>query len=203
MPNNVVFNYSAEELKTQIFGYTGTLVKEVTVDSNGYVGVAGSVALTNATVTVGGSVALTNATVTVGGSVALTNETVTVGGSVTVGSGTVQVYPICTTDSYLFSNIGAATTIYAVTVQDLSTVKEYGYYVKNTSGTATIDVIIQLSPITDTSYYITAASKTNLAISSSTLINAAIFMKYARIGIVNNDSTFTAAAEVYFNGQSS
>ena len=227
MPNNVVFNYNPAELKTQIFGLNGSTVRAVTVDSNGFIQatVTGQVSIAN-TVTVTGEVSVANTvtvtgqvsvtgevsvanTVTVTGQVSVTGEvsvanTVTVTGQVSVtGTVSAQVYPILTEVSYQDVLVTPNTTL-SITIQDLSTIKEYSYYVRNnsTQPDVTVNVILQLSPTDDTAYFVSDATITGFVNTNSTIITSGKVMKHARLQIVNTDVTNTAQVQIAFIGQS-
>jgi|GEM_PF-2046117 len=94
MPNNLVFNNSADSLRTHIYGATsGGAITSIMVDSTGIMQVGGSISATftggEVTATVNGSVTATvngSVTATVNGSVTATvngSVTATVNGSVT------------------------------------------------------------------------------------------------------------------------
>ena len=97
MPNNLVFNNVAENLKTQIYGSTsGGTITSVLVDSNGNIQLGGSVTATvvAGTVTVvGGNITATVAAGTVTVSAVSQGTVTVVGGNITatVAAGTVTV----------------------------------------------------------------------------------------------------------------
>ena len=126
MPNNLVFNNSAQELKVQIYGITsGSTVTGLLVDNSGNMQVGGSVTATIAnTVTVTANsfdiraLASATDTVSVTGSVTATiANTVTVTGQVTVTANSFDIRALASaTDTVSVTGSVSATIANTVTV---------------------------------------------------------------------------------------
>ena len=222
MPNNLVFNSSADSLRARIFGATsGGTVTSVLVDSTGMMQVGGSVSATfvggEVTATVNGSVTATvngSVTATVNGSVTATvngSVTATVNGSVTAtvnGSvtATVNGSVSVTLASHGFTSSSASLTGLTADltntdfVFDTSTIKDYTFYIRNV-GADTVAARLQISPTLTEAFFTndTTAQITVTPGQNATLVPG-IFLNYTRLEVYGSpNATFTITA--FFNGQ--
>ncbi len=203
MPNNLVFNYSAQELKAQVYGITsGATITGLLVDNTGTLQVGGSVTATIAnTVTVTGQVTVTANNFNIR-SLAAATDTVTVTGSVTATiAGTVTVslggHAFTTSDLSISTADGALTN--TAFQFNTSQYKDYSFYVVNT-GTAALSVRIQVSPTTTETYFTNdSTSEISLAQNAQTVLVPGVFLNYSRIQVAGAQ---TVTALAYFNAQS-
>ena len=202
MPNNLVFNNSAQELKVQIYGITsGAAVTGLLVVTSGNMQIGGSVTATIAnTVTVTGQVTVTANNFSIR-ALASATDTVSVTGSVTA--------TIANTVSVSLAGHGFTTSTLTITTADgaltstafqfdTSQYKDYSFYVVNT-GTAAVSVRLQISPTTTQTFFANDnTTEVSLAQNAQTVLVPGIFLNYTRIQ-VRGAQTVTAIA--YFNGQ--
>lgn len=152
------------------------------------------------TVTVAGEVSVTANDFDIRGLAAAT-DTVSVEGTVTAAIGdtvTVSVAGHGFTASSLTINLDDANLTSTEFNFDTSQMKQYSFYIVNT-GTATISAMLEVSPTTTETYYTPDKSaEITLTQDESTVLVPAFFMNYTRIQVQSSE---TATAEVYFNGQ--
>ncbi|WP_342755846.1 DUF6385 domain-containing protein [Kineothrix sedimenti] len=223
--NNLVFNTTASQLLSSVYGYnqgTGTLqllqlnsAGELLVASASMT-VAGDVTITNALLTVAGDVTIANpitiangsltvnGEISVEGDVTITNALLTVAGDVTVAN------PITIANSNLtvlvqgnefFSatdpHNGASSTGIALAATDISQLRTATMFVNNT-GTNAITVTLQISP--DGVIYFDDVKYDDVLVAggSYTIMVVETFAQYAQISYdAGTLATFTA----YYNGQ--
>jgi len=109
--NSLVFNTTADELRTSIYGNnrdTGSL-QLLQLNGSGELLVSGALNITNELLTVSGSVTLNNELLTVSGSVTLNNELLTVSGSVTLNNTLLTVTGDVTLNNALLTVTGDVT----------------------------------------------------------------------------------------------
>ena len=109
--NSLVFNTTADELRTSIYGNnrdTGSL-QLLQLNGSGELLVSGALNITNELLTVSGSVTLNNELLTVSGSVTLNNELLTVSGSVTLNNTLLTVTGAVTLNNVLLTVTGDVT----------------------------------------------------------------------------------------------
>lgn len=202
MPNNLVFNDSAQNLKVQSFGSTsGGTITSLLVANDGTLQVGGSITATIAnTVTVTGQVSVTANDFDIR-SLSSATDSVSVTGAVTATvANTVSVSVVGSgfTSSSLtiaLDNAGLTDTAFSF---DTSQMKQYSFYVANT-GTAAISVRLQVSPTTAETYFIPDKTiEVSLTADQSTVLVPGYFLNYTRIQAVSSE---TASAVAYFNGQ--
>ncbi|WHE06583.1 DUF6385 domain-containing protein [Thermoanaerobacterium thermosaccharolyticum] len=216
MPNNIVFNPVAEQLKTLIHGMQGTTPTPLLLDPttgkllstvDGSVTVAGTVTA-QGTLTVTSSNfdirPLTGAT----DSVTISSGSVTVAGTVTVTASALDIRPItASTDSVTLGSrtfledstaIAGVTGTGVVLMENTGNKSMYSYYITNT-GTNTIAVKLQISPTTTDTYFVDDTTSINLAGGSITVLTAVKFMQYTRLYYDTGGAA--ATAEFYYNAQ--
>lgn len=216
MPNNIVFNPVAEQLKTLIYGMQGTTATPLLLDStsgkllstvDGSVTVAGTVTA-QGTLTVTASALdirpLTGAT----DSVVVSSGSVTVAGTVTVTASALDIRPLtASTDSFTLgsrtyvedsTSIANVTGTGVVLMEDTGDKSMYSYYITNT-GTNPITVLLQISPTTTSTYFVDDGASYVVAGGAITVIAAAKFMQYTRLYYDTGGAA--ATAEFYYNAQ--
>lgn len=216
MPNNIVFNPVAEQLKTLVHGMQGTTPTPLLLDSttgkllstvDGSVTVAGTVTA-QGTLTVTASNfdirPLSGAT----DSVTISSGTVTVAGTVTVTASSLDIRPLtASTDSFTLGSrtfLEDSTSITGVTgtgvvlMENTGNKSMYSYYITNT-GTNTISIKLQISPTTTDTYFVDDINSVSLAGGSITVLTAVKFMQYTRLYYDTGGAA--ATAEFYYNAQ--
>ena len=217
--NNLVFNTTANELRTAIYAQSGSDLQLVQLDGSNNLLVAGTVTVSeitnpvtigNATLTVEGTVTVSeitnpitigNATLTVEGTVTVSeitnpvtiaNATLTVEGTVTIGASTF------TSDAVTSTSVTGTGVIFADT--DISTLKVASIFVYN-EDTTPITISLQISPTTDTNLYVDDPSYTDQVIAANDSLYMAVssFAHYIRLQY--NLGAETATFSAYFNAQ--
>ncbi|SHE47984.1 hypothetical protein SAMN02746089_00302 [Caldanaerobius fijiensis DSM 17918] len=205
MPNNIVFNPVADQLKSLVHGRTaGGTVTALLTDASGNL----QTMLQNASVTVAAtnfnirSLSYTTDTVSVQSIVETVNTNVT--NTVNIRS----LSPATDTVSNILSGrvfTSATTSINNVTgtgillLEDTSQKRMYTYYVYNT-GAAAISVKLQISPTTADAYFIDDLSgEVSVVPGSATTLVAQRFLNYTRL--YYNAGTATVTAVFYYNAQ--
>ncbi|MCX7884945.1 MAG: DUF6385 domain-containing protein [Caloramator sp.] len=220
MPNNIIFNETAEELKAQVFGYNGTTLQSLQLDASGNLKIGGSVTISNSVTIVAENLnirALSGATdsVAVSGTVTVAG-TVTVGNTVTVVAESLSIRALsANTDTVSIGgvvsviNTGNSFTENNVTITDVagtgvtltfdsSQQTLYSYYVKNNASN-TIQVRLQISPTENDDYFINdQAAATDLSPGNAIVIVPKYFLRYTRLYF--DTRTYTANFEAYCNG---
>jgi len=96
------------------------------------------------------------------------------------------------------TEIGFTSTAFYI---DTSQIKDYSFYVYNSSQTATVSVRLQVSPTTTDSYFANDTTAQILAGASSlNVLVPGYFMNYTRLQILKTSAN-TCTLELYFNGQ--
>jgi len=224
--NSLVFNTTADELRTSIYGNnrdTGSL-QLLQLNGSGELLVSGALNITNTLLTVTGDVTLNNELLTVTGAVTLNNELLTVTGAVTLNNTLLTVTGAVTLNNTLLTVTGDVTlnnTLLTVFVEgnqftaltqtlsgvtsagialprtDISQLRTATMFVNNT-GANPVTLTLQLSP--DGTTYFDDPNYTNVGVAgtTSTIMVLGIFAQYAQIEY-NPDTSATFA--VYYNGQ--
>ena len=202
MPNNLVFNDSAENLKVQSFGATsGGTVTSLLVANDGALQVGGTITAAIAdTVTVTGAVSVTANSFDIR-ALSSATDTVSVAGSVTAtiaNTVTVSVggYGFTSSDlNIALTDVSLTNTAFSF---DTSQMKQYSFYVVNT-GTAAISVRLQVSPTTSETYFVPDnTSEVALTQNQAAVLVPGYFLNYTRVQVLGAQ---TATAVAYFNGQ--
>lgn len=173
--NNLVFNTTANELRTAIYAQSGSDLQLVQLDGSNNLLVAGTVTVSE----------ITNP-VTIG------NATLTVEGTVTIGASTF------TSDAVTSTSVTGTGVIFADT--DISTLKVASIFVYN-EDTTPITISLQISPTTDTNLYVDDPSYTDQVIAANDSLYMAVssFAHYIRLQY--NLGAETATFSAYFNAQ--
>lgn len=221
MPNNIIFNETAEELKAQVFGYNGTSLQSLQLDTSGNLKVSGSMSISGPVTVVAESLSIRalsgttdsvaiSGTVTVAGTVTVGNTVTVVAESLSIRSlsastdtvsvgGTVNV--VKTGNSFTENNatitdvVGTGVTL----LFDSSQQTLYSYYVKNNASN-TIQVRLQISPVNDDDYFINdQLVATDVPPDGGAVVLAPkYFLRYTRL--YYDTGTDTANFEAYYNG---
>ena len=214
MPNNIVFNHVAEELKTLIYGQDATDVSRVILtDPDGRIEIR-QLAATTDTVTVQSIVEEVTVTATdfdIRGLTAVT-DTVTVQSiveEVTVtatdfdirqlAAATDTVSTILSGREFTESNILITNQTGSAAVLQFDTSEEdvYSYYINNT-GTATFDVRLQISPTTTEAYFMDDGSGVaTVGPGEKQTLVAQKFLRYTRL--VYDAGAATISADCWYN----
>ncbi|SKA79513.1 hypothetical protein SAMN05443428_10380 [Caloramator quimbayensis] len=220
MPNNIIFNETAEELKAQVFGLKGTTLQSLQLDDSGNLMISGSMTVSGPVTVVAESLSIRalsgdtdsvaiSGTVTVAGTVTVGNTVTVVAESLSIRSlsadtdtvsigGTVNV--IKTGNSFTENNAtitdvaGTGVTL----LFDSSQQTLYSYYVKNNAAN-TIQVRLQISPTDNDDYFINDQTvATDVSPESAVVIAPKYFLRYTRL--YYDTGTYTADFEAYCNG---
>jgi hypothetical protein len=187
VPNNLVFNNVASQLKTQLYGYDGSSVVAIQTDASGNIKIVG---VSGDTIPV--SIADT-VTVTIPDTVAVTAADLDIRNL----SGTQD--SVLKAGSYFTESSNALTDIVSTGIAltiDNSQQDIYSFYVKNT-GAAAVSVKLQISP-TDAADYFTddTSGEISIAGGSTDVLVAQKFLRYTRLFYNASDTT---SIEVYYN----
>lgn len=185
--NNLVFNTTASQLLSSVYGYnqgTGTL-QLLQLNS------AGELLVASASMTVAGDVTITNALLTVAGDVTVANPITIANSNLTVLVQGNEFFSA--TDPHN----GASSTGIALAATDISQLRTATMFVNNT-GTNAITVTLQISP--DGVIYFDDVKYDDVLVAggSYTIMVVETFAQYAQISYdAGTLATFTA----YYNGQ--
>lgn len=205
--NALVFNTTAEQLKTSIYGYnpTTTTFEPIKLSSDGelLVSIAGAV-------TIGNSITIANGSLTVNipDSVTVTG-TINIGNSITIGNESLTVSISNTDDinvningnSFTSATLDAAPlteTEGNIFEQNISTYRTATFFVEN-SGTQSITVSLQLSP-NGTDYFDSPNHTISLTAGAYTIMPVEIFAYTVHLSYAVA-STTDASLTAYFNAQ--
>lgn len=183
MPNNIIFNDAAENLKSQIYGTTsGGALTPLLVESDGTL---------NVTATISGTVTVTTGTVTITATdfdiraLNATDDSVSIGGY----GFTVSTITITTADAALTNTEFDFET---------SEYRTYSFYIVNT-GTETVYARLQVSPTTNETFYMNdKTTVVTLTQDQKIVLVADYFLQQTRLQLY---SAATATAVAYFNAQ--
>lgn len=205
MPNNIVFNPVADQLKSLVHGQTaGGTVTALLTDASGNL----QTMLQNASVTVTATnfdirpLSYTTDTISVQSIVDTVNTNVT--NTVNIRSlspGTDTVSNILSGRAFtsVTTSINNVTGTGTLLMEDTSQKRMYTYYVYN-SGAAAISVKLQISPTTAEAYFVDDPSgEVSVASGSATTLVAQRFLNYTRL--YYNAGAATVTAVFYYNAQ--
>lgn len=183
MPNNIVFNPVAEQLKTLIHGMQGTTATPLLLDS-----------------TSGKLLSTVDGSVTVAG-------TVTAQGTLTVTASALDIRPLsASTDSFTLgsrtfiedsTSIANITGTGAVLTENTGNKSMYSYYIAN-AGANPITVALQISPTTTATYFVQDIGIVVLG-GAITVLATTKFMQYTRL--FYDTGILPATAQFYYNAQ--
>jgi hypothetical protein len=197
MPNNLVFNYSAQELKAQIYGITsGATLTGILVDNNGVLQIGGGV-----TATIANTVTVTANSFDIR-SLSAATDTVSVSGGITAtiaNTVTVSIGGHAFTSSNLTISTGSGALTNTAFQFDTSQYKDYSFYIVNT-GTAAVSVRLQISPTTTETFFTNDNTpEISLAPNTKAVLVPGFFLNYTRVQVTGSE---TVTALAYFNAQS-
>lgn len=208
MPNNLVFNTVASELKTQIYGFDGANVQPVATDSNGNLLISGTVTANIATVTAiveSGTITALLSTVTAvvaSGTITALLATVTAvveSGTITALVSTVTaITEVSFTETDTAITVSPGATVTALT-EDTSTTRTVSFYVQNTAAVQ-MAAILQEAPTDVEGFYVNDGVATTIAAAAQTILVPSKFLRFTRVLV--GSATDTASANVYYNAQS-
>ncbi|WP_352401223.1 DUF6385 domain-containing protein [Anaerotignum sp.] len=185
--NNLIFNTTASELKSSIYGYnqSSLTLQLLQLDSAGNMLMTGSVTVNNA-------ITIANATLTVDGSVTVNN-------AITIANTTLTVLISGQTFTSATANLPNVTgTGNVFTATNISTLTTASMFINNT-GSNTVTYSLMLSP-DGTTYFADPnyTSKTVIG-GGKAVIPIDIFAQYVQLQyeLGTNTATFSA----YYNGQ--
>jgi len=191
--NSLIFNTTAEELRTSVYGYNQDTeeLQLLQLNASGELRVAGDLEISS-------SVTIANTLLTVTGSVTLANTLLTVGGSITITNTSLNVFMegnLFTANTETLS--GVTSTGIALEATDISELRTATMFVNNTDDNP-ITVTLQLSP--DGTTYFNDPNYTDVVVegTSSEIIVVGIFAHYAQL---EYDAGALATFSVYYNGQ--
>jgi hypothetical protein len=225
VPNNLVFNNVAKELKTQMYGNDNGSVIAVAVDADGrlligeisslaYIGTIDTVNYVASVDTVNEVANVSSVdTVDYVASVDTVTEVTNVSsvdtidylasvGTVTHITDTVDVKIVSNDFSEDIATVQplAAGAVATVLTTNTSEMNMYSLYVRNTSDTVTIDAQVQIAPIDEDAYYVNdVASVAGLTADSIEVLVPQKYLKYTRL-ILSNNSTAAGSVVAYFQG---
>jgi len=187
MPNNIVFNNVAEQLKTQFYGYDGSTVQTIKVDSSGNIKIVG---ISGDTVPVS---VLNTVTVTVPDTLAVTAADLDIRDLTGAQDSIMKAGCYFSESSTTISDV--ASTGIALTL-DNSEQDVYSFYVNNT-GAAAVSAKLQISP-TNADAYFTDDSSGEISVGAGDMgvLVAQKYLKYTRLYYNPADTT---TIEVYYN----
>ena len=193
MPNNLVFNDIASELKVQMYGSNGMDLQLVSVSADGGLAMDGTVTLSGGTIDV-----LTAGTVSVSGGTidtvsALTAGTVSVSGGTidALTAGTVKTFSLFTTDTTTSFAVGTSTV--STLVENTSTQKVYSFYVANVAGAFIITAWLQVAPAAGDTYYTNdSATQYTIAPSGKAVLVPSKFLNYTRLQMIATGASASA-----------
>lgn len=187
MPNNIVFNNVASQLKTQLYGYDGSSVVPIQTDASGNIKIVG---VSGDTIPV--SIA-DPVTVTIPDTVAITAAELDIRDLTGTRDSVIKAGSYFSDDDSTLADI--ASTGIALTV-DNSQQDIYSFYVRNT-GAAAVSVKLQISPTDNADYFTDDPSgETSIADGDADVLVAQKFLRYTRLYY---DASDTTSIEVYYN----
>ncbi len=211
--NNLVFNTTATQLKTSVYGETTTpgVFHALQIDNNDNllvyiqntsIEVTGSVTIANTSLTVAGTVTIGNTSLTVAGTVTVGNTSLTVAGTVTIGNTTLTVYTDGTRfDAITLSATAVTTDTVLLADTDLSEYKNAAFMLYNDSTQATVTLQLEVSPTDSATDYIvdTVLGTVTLAASGNLYVPVQVIGK--NVQLIATSSTTSSDVHGYFVGQ--
>ena len=189
MPNYLVFNNDASDLKTLIYGVDGTDYKPIAVDSSGMFLFSPLSVIT---------VAATNLDIR---SLSSARDSVVVTATdldirnLNGSQDSVQVSSQGFIEDTITTTVPSGTT-YLLT-KNIGQYRENSYFIRN-NGSSSITVTLQVAPVDDNNYYVDHSSAQSVSGSSNNITSVTIPMKFARLRVVASTNTNVVA---YYNGR--
>lgn len=189
MANYLVFNCSANDLKTTVYGVYGSEFKPIAVDSSGRFLFS---PVSSITVTASGlDIRSLNSS---RDSILVTAN----GLNIRNLSGTqdsVQVSNNGFVEDTLSTSV-ATGTVYLLT-KNISQYRENSYFIRNT-GASNITVTLQVAPVDSDIYYVDNSSAQSVPASTNNITSVTVPMKFARLKVVASGNT---SVVIYYNGR--
>ena len=189
--NFLIFNRSAENLKTAIYGQHDEDTVAVATDAQGNF-VFSPTSLITVTATNFDIRNLTSARDTV--NVTATDFDIR---SLNGSQDSVQVSAKGFTEDQTTVTVAANTTSYLLT-HDIGGYSQNSFFLRNTNTLGTITVTLEIAPVDDDDYYVASAS-TGVSASSNYLTAVATLMRYARLRVQTGGSA--VGVDAYYNGR--
>ncbi len=187
--NHLIFNETAKELRTLLYGLNGANAVAVALDSGGALMISSQSAVPVTAV----NLDIRNLT--------QTRDTVNVTATdldIRNLSGTqdsVQIYNDAFVESSTSTNVTSGSNILLTT--NIGTYSGNSFFLRNT-GSSTVTVTLQIAPVDDNSYYVTHVSAQGVTAGSNYLQAVTVPIKYARL-LVTASTTVSVVA--YYNGR--
>lgn len=189
MPNYLIFNNDASNLKTIIYGVNGKIIKPLAVDSSGRFLFSSSSVIT---------VTATNLDIRNLNSAQDSMLVMATDLDIRNLSGiqdSVQVSSEGFVEDSITTTVAAGTT-YLLT-KNVGQYRENSFFIRN-NGSSSITVTLQIAPENNDIYYVDNSSTQNVSASSNNITTTTMVMKYARLKVVASTSTNVVA---YYNGR--
>ena len=172
MPNYLVFNNSAQNLRTTIYGADGSAIRPVAVDSNGDF-LFSPLSVISVTATNLDIRPLTTAEDSV--VVTATNLDIR---DLSGTQDSVQIYSERFVEDTTSTSVPNGTT-YLLT-KDISAYRENSYFIRNISG-ASITITLQIAPVDSDAFYVNNSTPQAVAVSANNITSVTTAMKFARL----------------------
>ena len=189
--NFLIFNKSAENLKTAIYGHDNQTVVPVATDSQGRFIFSPS-SLVTVTATNFDIRNLTSARDTV--NVTAVNLDIR---NLSGTQDSVQISAKGFVEVQQTVSISANTTTYLLT-QEIGPYSQNSYFLRNTNAVGSITVALEIAPTTNNDYYI-STSATSVGAGNNYLAAVATLMRYARLRVQTGGSAI--GVDAYYNGR--
>ena len=189
MPNDLVFNQNAAELRTLIYGVNGDLYLPVAVDGDGKFLFS---QLSVITVSAQNfdirdlNAATDSVTVT-----AVNLDIRDLNGS----QDSVKVSARSFVEDTVSTTLSSGTT--PILTRDISPYSQNGFFIRN-GGTSNIIVTLQVAPVDSATYYVSNSTAQTVPGSNNLVLPVTVAMKYARLSVTATTSTGIVA---YYNGR--
>jgi len=188
--NNLIFNRTAEQLHSTVYGKYGDQTRPVAVDTGGQI-VFSSSSIFTITATNLDIRDLTAARDTV--NVTATDLDIR---DLNGSQDSVQISSKSFVTDTLSTSVSSGTTY--LLVKNIGNYSENSFFIRNT-GSATITVTLQVSPVDDTDYYTNNGSAQSATTSSRNIVFAVtVPAQYARLQVLANTNVSLVA---YYNGR--
>ena len=189
--NFLIFNRSAENLKTAIYGQSDENVVAIATDTQGNLVFSPSSEIT-VTATNFDIRDLTSARDTV--NVTATNFDIR---NLSATQDSVEVGAKGFVESQITVTVPANTTAYLLT-QDIGGYSQKSFFLRNTNVAGTITVALEIAPVDDTDYYVPFTA-TSVAAGNNYLTAVSTLMRYAHLRVQTGGTA--VGVDAYYNGR--
>lgn len=189
MPNYLVFNYNASQLKTTIYGFDGIDLHPIAVDSDGLFlfSPLSSIIVTATNLDIRSRTSGRDSVLVIANDLDIRN----LNGS----QDSVQISSRGFVEDTLSTTVSSGTTY--LLVKDISQYSQNSYFIRN-NGASSITVTLQVAPVNSDTYYVDDSSAQTVAASSNNITSTVTAMKFARLKVVASTST---SVVVYYNAR--